>query len=537
MNTKKKPPYIVCPECGTSTGASAYKSGTFYFYDGILINGRYRMTISADRCGKQPIAVNVTGWVKAEDCGAGAGNGGNGGTTSTVIKKKTVTKQARKIEADVESLTYTDNASGESDSVDITVNAQDDRWMDEWFPEKGAVIQPYIRGKNWEREGDSRKIHCGLFVLDDPSFRDTPSTWQLGGVAKPSDTDFSDLDREIIWKNTTIRRIGETIAARYGLGFSYDAEDYEIEDSEQDGSDGSYYNTLCKNYGLILKVYAKSLWVYDREAYKRKPAVKTIHRSDIIRGTFNYNTTLSGSYTGGYFTYTDPDKDCDIVCSVGGGPRIKSVNHRATSVHDAAIQLCAAINNANHGRTTVRFSLPGEWKVSAGNNIRLEGYGRKINGKYFVDRVTQRATKSGGLTTDLECSLVETSFYYWDVGGDIEYHAGEEASDQDYSSSYQETSPAANSASIAAGAVAGGAAVLTNAPFYGASTSAEPACYKSGTFYFYDGILINGRYRMTITADRCGKLPVGVNVTGWVPASYCLGGTDGTGEAGETSGL
>ena len=30
---------------------------------------------------------------------------------------------------------------------------------------------------------------------------------------------------------------------------------------------------------------------------------------------------------------------------------------------------------------------------------------------------------------------------------------------------------------------------------------------------------------MTNTAARCGKLPVGQNVTGWVPASYC--GTGG----------
>lgn len=62
---------------------------------------------------------------------------------------------------------------------------------------------------------------------------------------------------------------------------------------------------------------------------------------------------------------------------------------------------------------------------------------------------------------------------------------------------------------------------LTNAPFYVASTSESPACHKSGTYYFYDGILIRGRYRMTNTAARCGKLPVGKNVTGWVPASCC----------------
>ena len=497
----------------TSTGASAYKSGNFYFYDGILINGRYRMTITADRCGKKPIPVNVTGWVRAEDCGSGSGGGGE-----TAVKKETITKQARQIEGEVESLTYTDSASNESDSLDLTMNAED-----EDLPEKGAVLRPYILGKNWEREGDDRKICCGLFVLDDVNFRDTPSILQVGGVAKPSDTDFSELEREIIWKNTSIRRIGQTIAARYGLGFSYDAEDHEIECDEQDGTDSGYYNALCKNYGLILKVYAKRLWVYDREAYKRKRPVKTIDRADIIRGSFNYSTALAGTYTGGYFTYTDPDKDCDIVCSVGSGPHIKSVNRRATSVHDAAVQLCAEINNANHGTTTIRFSLPGEWRVSAGNNIQLTGYQRKINGKYFVDKAVHKVSKSGGFTTDLECSRVETPFYYWDVGGDIEYNAGEEQSDLDYSSMYEETSPAANAASNAAGAVPGGVAVLTNAPFYYASASPEPSCYKSGTFYFYDGILVNGRYRMTITADRCGKLPIAVNVTGWVPASYCMG--------------
>lgn len=98
----------------------------------------------------------------------------------------------------------------------------------------------------------------------------------------------------------------------------------------------------------------------------------------------------------------------------------------------------------------------------------------------------------------------------------------EEDSGVDYDSTYATTSPAANAASSAAGAEAGASVTLTNAPFYVASTSASPACHKSGTYYFYDGILINGRYRMTNTAARCGKLPVGKNVTGWVPASYCI---------------
>ena len=91
--------------------------------------------------------------------------------------------------------------------------------------------------------------------------------------------------------------------------------------------------------------------------------------------------------------------------------------------------------------------------------------------------------------------------------------------------------------SEAAGAQPGQAVTLTNAPFYVSSTAPEPASYKSGTFYFYDGVLQGGRYRMTISADRCGKLPVGENVTGWVPAAYCgVGAATENAQAGGASG-
>ena len=77
--------------------------------------------------------------------------------------------------------------------------------------------------------------------------------------------------------------------------------------------------------------------------------MRTFDRSQIRPGSFGYTTTLSGTYTGGYFNYTDADKDIDIECSVGGGSHTKSVNRRATSVYDASVQLCAELNNANHG--------------------------------------------------------------------------------------------------------------------------------------------------------------------------------------------
>lgn len=510
----------------TATTPAAHKTGTYYFYDGILIRGRYRITNTPSRCGKTPVGQNVTGWVKAGDCGAISAQASSG----SVGRKQVETLGAgagTEIGPYIESLTYTDNASNDSDTIDITLDAQDSKWLWEWMPQKGATLYPRLLGHDWERPGDERRMDCGLFVVDDVGYGDAPTTLQLGGVSKPSDSNFSETDRKATWKNTSIKRIGQTIAARYGLGFTYGAEDYGIECDEQSGTDSSYYNTLCQNYGLVLKVYARRLWVYDREAYKAKRAVKTIDRTNIKPGSFNWTTTLSGTYTGGEFSYTDADKDCDIVCSVGGGTHTKNVNRRATSVQDAAVQLCAELNNANHGSMKLQFTVPGDWSLSAGNTIMLTGYGdgprggSGINGKYFVDKVTHKYAKSDGFTSQVTCSMVVEGFHPCDVGGSIRYNAKDDMSDIDYSDSY-ETSTAATAASKAAGAEAGAAVTLDNAPFYYASSTPEPSCYKSGVFYFYDGILINGRYRMTISADRCGKLPVGENVTGWVPAKYCV---------------
>ncbi len=73
---------------------------------------------------------------------------------------------------------------------------------------------------------------------------------------------------------------------------------------------------------------------------------------------------------------------------------------------------------------------------------------------------------------------------------------------------------------------------LTNAPFYYTSVAPNPSCYKSGVFYFYDGILINGATASPTQPPAAGSCR-GQNVTGWVPASYCgvdtrTGGGGGT---------
>lgn len=42
-------------------------TGTYYIYDGIEMNGRYRITSTVSRVGKKPVSQNVTGYVKRAD--------------------------------------------------------------------------------------------------------------------------------------------------------------------------------------------------------------------------------------------------------------------------------------------------------------------------------------------------------------------------------------------------------------------------------------------------------------------------------------
>lgn len=48
------------------------------------------------------------------------------------------------------------------------------------------------------------------------------------------------------------------------------------------------------------------------------------------------------------------------------------------------------------------------------------------------------------------------------------------------------------------------------------SARGSVAVTRTGTFYLYDGIAVDGRYRVTNRRDRVGKAPLWLNVSGWV---------------------
>ena len=303
-------------------------------------------------------------------------------------------------------VTYTDPASGEADSLDISIQDRGRQWITAWLPVTGDTLTAAIKVSDWEQEGDNRTLTCGFFVLDNFGFQGWPVTGTISGVSVPADGNFRATERSKTWESATIREIGKEIAKRAGITLAWDVEGKPftiktVEQSEQ--TDCDFYADLCETYGLAMKVYARKIVVYDREKYKKKEPVAKISETDLL--SWSWSKTLTGTYTGGEYTYTDPSTEEEIKVTVGTGTRILKQSGKADSKADAERMITAAVNKANHGATKLTASIMGNAALVASQCVTVVGIG-KLSGKYFIDTITHHVGGSG-YTMDLEMSLVE----------------------------------------------------------------------------------------------------------------------------------
>lgn len=302
----------------------------------------------------------------------------------------------------LESFQYTDPASGESDSISLTLGNWTGNWLAGWFPDKGATLAARILTYNWWRQSEMLQLVCGTFSLDDISFSGTPDVMTIGAVSTPAADAFKTTERTKVWEGVTIQQIASDIAKRYKLALFYDAASIKISVLEQSGAtDSAFLASVCKDYGLSLKVYGSKLVIFDREKYKKKPAVKAIDKGDMLSYTFN--TTLAGTYTGGELVYTDAAGK-QIAYKTGTGPRILKANVQASNAAEAKLKLDAAIAEANHSEVTLSFSTMGQPTLAAGQTINISGLGR-ASGKYYIDKLSHSVGES--YTTAFECSKVQ----------------------------------------------------------------------------------------------------------------------------------
>lgn len=317
------------------------------------------------------------------------------------------------------SFSYTDNDSGETDTIDIGLQDADMRWIGtSWLPKKGDTLRASICVRNWRSEGDNRTLNCGKFTLDDFRFSGPPTAGTLSAVATPADTSFRETERTKTWEKVTLKEIASSIAGNAGISLDWrvEADDFTLQSVEQDEqTDCEFLSEILNKYGYFIKLFNSKIVVFSRVEVKKKPATKTIYKSDMTK--WSWQTSLCGSYTGGRLTYTDPETENTTLSlykapkestqiSTGEGERILDINEKSESEADAERIIKSAVENANHGGTTLSVSIIGDTGYIAGTCINVEGIG-KLSGKYYIDQV--KHSMGSGYTAELKLTLVDLS--------------------------------------------------------------------------------------------------------------------------------
>lgn len=311
-------------------------------------------------------------------------------------KKRTATVMREYLEG----FTYTDPATGESDTISLQVLNIDLRWANKWIPKKKDTMVAKIVTNSWTKSGKKKTFNCGKFCVDDLSFSGPTLSCTIGGVSTPEGNAFRSTERSKTWKDITLKELARNIASKYHMKLIYTGPVIKIGTLEQSTeTDCSFLNKICSDYAMAIKVYSGKVVIFDKGVYEARKAVATINKANIL--DWSYNSTLTGTYTGATIKYTAGDDDKELECKVGSGKRILSINEKVDNLADAQLKACGKVNTENEKAVTMSISIMANTRIAAGSTVKITGL-YKLNGKYFVDKVTHKIEAESAYTMDLE---------------------------------------------------------------------------------------------------------------------------------------
>ncbi len=301
------------------------------------------------------------------------------------------------------SFEYTDQAEGTSDSISITVNDRDHKWIGSWFPVKGDTLQPTIVLHNWNGSGQVSQFSCGSFTVDDFSFSGGPIKLKIDALSLPASTSFKTEKRTETYEKTTLSGIGGKVAGRAGVALHFEASDVSIEKVEQNNqNDCEFYTNLVTKYGLVMKIYNNKLVVFSEADYEAK-GPKCILTPEDFDPAWSWDTKLDGTYTGVQYQYTNSDKNKTFSVNAGTTERILYCNEPADNLSEATALALAAVNDANKDTTTMSISMMARPGLIATDCVQISGL-KKLDGKYYIQSI--RHSIGGGYTMTLDLRKV-----------------------------------------------------------------------------------------------------------------------------------
>ena len=305
------------------------------------------------------------------------------------------------------SLDYTDYAEGSSDEISITIADQKKDFVGGFYPETGKDLDVSIEYYHWFKPETKEIYHCGNFTLDDLTISDGPRQMVIKGVSQPANSEFRDTPRTRTWKETSLKTIAMEFMVTYGMAgtlYFHGTDPVIKELKQEEQSDSEFLKEACEKYGFCVKVYKLALVIYQKGPYEDRPPVKTYKGCTDWEPGWEWNRTLSGTYTGAKISYTNPNKPKrrkkgekplpDIEVLVGTEGRLLYISETVETEAEAIEVARARVNKANEQIETLSFTTMFDPALVASATMEVQEL-PMVEGKYFISQIRISMSKSG----------------------------------------------------------------------------------------------------------------------------------------------
>ena len=312
---------------------------------------------------------------------------------------------------DLLSFNYTDNASGEADSIENSINDARRKWIEKWNFEQGDIIKANIVTINWRKEGETKRLPCGIFMVDEPEYSGRPSVITLKGISTPANSNFMHTKRSKAWKNITIKALAKEIASRYGLQLFFDSKTNPMlkKIEQSDAPDAAFFQQVCEDEGFAFKVTDQQIIVFNEKDYETKKTIATFSENGSTVLNYSFKPTMTDTgYAGVSLKYYDSKnkKLIEYLYAIREidpkKDKVYKINRRVANEEEAIRLARSTLRKKNKKQVTATLELVGDTRILASSTIELVGFG-VFSGKYYVDKASHSLS---GYKTTLELHKV-----------------------------------------------------------------------------------------------------------------------------------
>lgn len=242
-----------------------------------------------------------------------------------LYKNKELTKDITDI---VTSFSYTERLDGEADDVSLSFLDRNSNFVYECFlPERGDILVPTLYFEHWFKEDEIHEISLGEFEVDEFEISHSTGTQIFSIKAVPAmiNSSLSGQKKTRAWENVSLGTVAKDIALARNVECLFYGKEIFLSRVDQKGqSDLLFLSSLCKKYGMRLKIADKKIIVTDA---KDKDKAEQEKRQKITQSDFcSYNVRVQSQdvYNGVHIKYYDAleEKDFEYAYTPKNAPKV-----------------------------------------------------------------------------------------------------------------------------------------------------------------------------------------------------------------------